>query len=109
MMENAISIDAEALNEVISSLESKLATMTEIYDSLNNKLELLNGESDVWKGPSQEETYEYYKEISSRFPDTLKRLDDFIEFLKGTVQNYQNEDDSIIKDLEINENNLSVS
>lgn len=108
-MENIISIDTEALNEVISSLETKLANMTEIYDSLNTKLELLNGESDVWKGPSQEETYEYYKEISSRFPDTLKKLDNFITYLKKTVQDYKNEDDSIIKDLEINENNLSIN
>ena len=108
-MDKNIKIDTQSLNNIITKLEQKKTNIDELYKSLNSKMELLNGESKVWKGKVQDLVYNHYLKLSQNFSSNIEELNSYITFLKKTIEKYENEDKSLIKDMENNENNLTIN
>ena len=108
-MDKNIKIDTQSLNNIITKLEQKKTNIDELYKSLNSKMELLNGESKVWKGKVQDLIYNHYLKLSQNFSSNIEELNSYITFLKKTIEKYENEDKSLIKDMENNENNLTIN
>ena len=108
-MDKNIKIDTQSLNNIITKLEQKKTNIDELYKSLNSKMELLNGESKVWKGKVQDLIYNHYLKLSQNFSSNIEELNSHINFLKKTIEKYENEDKSLIKDMENNENNLTIN
>lgn len=106
-MKDNIEINTEALELVVNELESKLSDIKTIHDELNKKMSFLDGDNDIWKGRVQDKIHNYYLEISSKFPNTIEELNNYIVFLKNTIENYKNEEKGITKD--ILENQLDIN
>lgn len=108
-MKPNMKIDTPTLEIAIGQLEEKITNIQNIYDDLNKKISLLNGDNDIWKGKVQESVYNYYLELSSQFPNTIKQLNNYKNFLQTTIENYKFEEESINHDILSNESNLNIN
>lgn len=104
-----IDINEEKLQNIITSFDQKIETLSKIYEELDKKTEILSGNDDMWKGKTQENYYEYYKEVSMEFPEIIKELKSHSAFLKTTLENYKKEEEQTKKNIENNSEKLDVN
>lgn len=102
-------MDTEALDLINFSLEEKIKELEEMYNNMNNKIKVLDGTNDTWKGKAQEAFYDYYTRVSSHFPDVVDQLRAYSVFLAQTVEEYHEREQSIQDDEEKNTNNLDIN
>ena len=108
-MANKVYMDTDALDLINFSIEEKTRALDNIYKELDNKLAILDGQDQTWKGKAQEAFYEHYTGVSSHFPDIIDQLNSYVLFLAETIENYEKRDQAMDKDIDDNKNNLDVN
>ncbi len=108
-MANKVYMDTDALDLINFSIEEKTRELENIYNELDNKLKILNGQDQTWKGKAQETFYDYYTRVSAHYPDVVDQLNTYVLFLAETIENYNKRDKDISGDVDKNEDNLDVN
>lgn len=102
-------MDSEALDMINFNLEEKIKELETLYKEMNQKLKVLDGTNDTWKGKAQETFYDYYTRVSSHFPDVIDQLNAYSLFLAQTVEEYNEREEAILSDEEKNTENLDMN
>ena len=102
-------MDTDALDMINFSFEEKIKELDELYKNLDNKLKILDGTTDSWKGKAQEAFYDHYTRVSSHFPDVIDQLKSYSLFLAQTVEEYHEREESILNDEEKNTDKLDMN
>lgn len=93
----------------LSLIENKVSEIKSLIDSIENDMTKVDGSHlTIWHGKAQEILYNHYKNVSSKFPNIEKRLDDYITFLKNTVELYKQEEHAQEKSVVNQEDFLDV-
>ena len=108
-MANNVYMDSNALDLINFKLDEKVKKLEELYRELDNKMEVLNGSDNTWKGKAQEAFYEHYTGVSAHFPDIIDQLNSYVLFLAETIENYEKRDKDMNTDIDNNEDNLSIN
>jgi len=108
-MANKVYMDTDALDLINFSIEEKTRELENIYNELDNKLSILNGQDQTWKGKAQEAFYDYYTRVSAHYPDVVDQLNSYVLFLAETIENYNKRDKDISGDVDKNKENLDVN
>ncbi len=104
-----IEIQEAKFRKIITLLDEEIAKLETVYDEIEQESKKIDGSSSVWSGKTQSVVYDYYKSISPDFPKTVDRMKSFSDYLKTTLDNYINGENSINKDVDTNQENLDVN
>lgn len=108
-MNSNLRIDAIKLNDVIEGLESEINNLSSAYKEIENKMSVLDGSNDIWKSNAQKTTYEYYDSIEKEFAKSIENIKTLKDFLKTTLDNYMDSIKTNKKNVENNEDNISIN
>lgn len=104
-----IEIKEDEFRKIINDFNTEIKNLEAIYKEIENECKKIDGSDNIWKGKVQAMTYNYYKDVSSEFPDNIERLQSLSEYLNHTLENYINGENSINKDVDKNSENLNVN
>lgn len=108
-MNNIIITNSVLFEERIKELKESNERINQIFEKLNKNMEKINGETDIWYGATQEETYKKYKELSNNYPLVEESLAIYIKFLENTINEYKKLENKIDSDIVSNNINLQVN
>ena len=103
-----IEID-EGLQALIDKLSKEIDKLEKIYDDVEVKLEVLNGEDNIWKSTAQVKLYDYLVELEKEFPATIENYRKYKDFLQITLDNYKKGEQTHETAVEDAANNLDVN
>jgi uncharacterized protein YukE len=107
--ESNLDFNKEGATQILTELREYTEKIKDIFDEVDFMMEAINGEDDTWKGKSQEAFYENFKTISGKFPTIAEDLDRQNDFLEETIENYQNRETHINKNIEDNTGDLNIN
>ncbi len=105
---NDILINEEELNKIITKVDAEIKNMENIYQELDNKLKEIDGSTETWTGNTQKIAYDKYLSISKQFPNSIEQMKSLKDFMKNALDNYVESDKSINKDINNNQDDLTV-
>ena len=79
----------EGLQNLIDKLDKEITKIEEIYKDIEKKLEVLNGQDNIWKGTAQTKLYDYLVVLEKEFPLTIENYRKYKDFLQITLDNYK--------------------
>ena len=106
---NKVYMDSYSLDLINFSLDEKTNELEDLYKEMNDKLKVLDGTNQTWKGKAQETFYDHYTRVSAHFPDVIDQLRSYSLFLAETIENYSNRDNDINEDIDKNEDKMDVN
>ena len=107
-MSNVYITDSDKFEEIISTLESSIPNIEDIFNNQNNNFNSIDG-TDIWQGDTQRVISSKYDELSQNFTPIVDTLRDYIKYLKITINNYKNLENKIDKSIDENLENLNVN
>ena len=107
-MANVVITDTNKFESIIKELENTLPTIEDVFASQNNNFRTIDG-TDVWKGATQEVISGKYDDLSKNYEPICESLRNYIKFLKITVSNYKNYENTVDRSIEENETELNVN
>lgn len=99
----------EGLQSLIDRLAKEIDKMEVIYNDVKLKLEVLNGEDNIWKGVAQAELYDYLVKLEKEFPVTIENYRKYKDFLQITLDNYKRGEETHETAVEEAADNLDVN
>lgn len=105
---NSMFMNTEEMKALVEKLNEKIDNLTDINEELKNKCSDIDGSSDLWKGDDQELYYGYLKQIIDKLPKDIETLKGYGVFLKEAIDNYEQRDKDISKDIDNLQENLDV-
>lgn len=96
------------VQEVIETFEESKKNIGIIFDAIRSNSNLMNNENN-WQGPTRDVIVDKQKIFEQNFDPIIEALDVYINFLKTTASNYENQDLSVIKNMDSNFENLNVN
>ena len=106
---NKISIDTNALEFIISSLDKKINDIDTKFKYIENEVKKIDGTTNIWQSETQRTVHNKYLTISKKFPEIKTQLENYSKFLKKTIVNYKTGEESINNDISINSKDLNVN
>ncbi len=94
---------------LLEKFSKEIDNLQNIYDRIDIKAKLLNGNDPTWKGRAQKAAYTYYESINKNFPESINKFKDYKKFLEKTLTNYVNSDKDINESIEKNDSSLTVN
>lgn len=107
-MSNIIINDSKEFDVIINKLENTLPVIRDIFSSLDEKIECING-TEIWYGKTQETFCNKYLEFSENYPVINEAFENYVKFLKIVLNNYKKAENKINSNIENNLNNLDVN
>lgn len=108
-MSKTARISTSEFESKLGSIETKVQEIKNLISSIDNEMSKVDGTHiTIWSGKAQEILYSHYKNVSNKFPNIEKRLDDYITFLKNTVELYKEEEKTLENSVNNNEDDLSI-
>ena len=107
-MANVVITDTDRFESIVTELENTLPAIEDVFASQNNNYKIIDG-TDVWKGSTQEVISNKYDDLSKNYEPICESLRNYIKFLKITVSNYKNYENTVDKTIENNETELNVN
>lgn len=108
-MMKSISIETDGLSNTVEKIEEKVLNISNIFDEIEKKMHMIDGTSDTWKSNAQASVYKNYKTISNNFPVMVEQLNNYVLFLKTTIDNYKRGENVIGNSIDNNQNNLKIN
>ncbi len=105
---NSMFMNTEEMKALVEKLNEKIDNLTDINEELKTKCSDIDGSSDLWKGDDQELYYGYLKQIIDKLPKDIETLKGYGVFLKEAIDNYEQRDKDISKDIDNLQENLDV-
>lgn len=107
-MANSMYMDSEKLRADSTNLKNKIKEIEECYKAIDDIVKNIDGTNDNWFGDEQKLFYDYYLKLSKEFPKNLEKFNEFHTFLCGVIEEYEERDNDISKDIDANADNLDV-
>lgn len=108
-MSREVKVKAPEFENLIGSIENKIGEIKTLMSDINSDMSNLDGtHTTIWSGRAQEILYDHYKGVSVKFPDIEKRLDEYVVFLKNTLNLYKQEENAQEKSVSNQEASLDV-
>lgn len=105
---NQMKFDLAGVQEVIETFEESRKNISIIFDAIRFNSNLMNDENN-WQGPTHDVVVDKQKLFEQNFDPIIEALDVYINFLKTTALNYENQDMSVIKNVDSNSENMDVN
>ena len=106
---SSISFEKNGASQIYDSLITSTEDIKDIFDEIDFMMEAINGEDPTWKGKSQKSFYENFRTISGKFDEIGENLDRQNEFLKTTIDNYQEREKNINTNIEEKSSDLNIN
>lgn len=104
-----VRINTPEFESNLSSIETKISEIKSLMNDINDEMEKVDGTHlTIWSGKAQEMLYNHYNKVSAKFPNMEKRLDEYVVFLKNTLDLYKQEEDTQEKSVETQDGVLDV-
>ena len=100
--------DSNSFKGIISDFENSLSRVKDIFDRENSHIETIN-KTDVWTGATQEVMYEKNKELAKNFVPIENSLQRMINYMKNTVESYEEFERTTDNSMNDNSTNLDVN
>lgn len=94
---------------MLEKFSKEIENLQNIYNHIDMKAKLLDGNDRTWKGRAQKAAYTYYESINKSFPESINKFKDYKKFLEKTLTNYVNSDKDINESIEKNDSSLTVN
>lgn len=108
-MSKTVKIITPEFESKLSSIETKVQEIKDLISSIDDEMSKVDGtHTTIWSGKAQDILYNHYKNVFGKFPNTEKTLDEYITFLKNTVELYKQEEKTLETSVNNNEDELSV-
>ena len=106
---NSILIDSEQISQTITQIDNEIKNLETIYSEINDKVQIIDGSHDTWRGLTQEKAYENYQNIYSDFSKTINQMKSLKLFIENSLNNYINGDNKINENIENNKDELDIN
>lgn len=107
-MKEIVITNSDEFELCITSFESSLNKIKDIFSKEKNNLERING-TPAWTGPVQEEIYKKNLELHENYQPIEQALQIYIDFLKKTLNDYKAFEEKVNFNAEQNSYNLNVN
>ncbi len=104
----SIKINNEELNQTALKMDSISKRIETIFNNIDDIMSNINN-NDNWKGDTNTAFYNRYLELKKYFPKIVNGIETYSNFLKTTANNYENAENKINTNIEINIDNLDVN
>jgi uncharacterized protein YukE len=101
-------MNVENMRNLTDLFNQKIAALKEIYDGIENSTKELDGTQDVWKGENQKLFKDTFQKTLDTYPANIKKFEEFQIFLKGVIDEYENTDKDLNKEININQESFDV-
>ena len=101
-------MDTENMDVLSISIQKKIKQISDIQKQIKDKLDQIDGINNIWKGKNASSFIELYKKVVDDFGPTITEFDNYNLFLISAIENYENIEKNINKDLEKNAENLEI-
>lgn len=91
----------------INSLQSSLSRIKDIFQKENVNMNKIDN-TDIWSGKTQQSITEKYDELKENFPVIEESLENYIKFLRLTLENYKNTEIKINTNIDNVQKNLML-
>ncbi len=108
-VDSDIDFNNEGANKILEELKKDTEDIKNMFSDIEFVMDIINGDYTVWKGKSQESFYESYKGIESNFSFIGESLDKKNDFLRITIENYENGEKKIDSNIEEKSEDLDVN
>lgn len=100
--------NSNEFEKIIEKIETSRRNISDIFAEESNNIEYIN-ETDIWTGKAQNVLYRKHKELEKNFSPIDETLQIYVAFLRNTLESYKNLETKIVKDIEINSDNLNIN
>lgn len=108
-MADVINVNAKGIGNVKVLLEKDAIKVKDILINIENIMKKIDGNNDVWVSKSSIAAYEYFLNISKKFPDINNKLLEYSQALQGTIDSYEANEQQINTYIENNDDKLTVA
>ena len=105
---SSVKINTNEFENTLGSIETKVSEIKDIIKDIDKEMSLIDGSNSIWRGKAQDIVYARYKEISNKYPEIETKLDDYVTFLKNTVELYKQENDTQSQSVVVQEDELDI-
>ena len=103
-----VEINTNEFENALGSIETKVSEIKDIIKAIDKEMSLIDGSNSIWKGKAQDIVYTRYKEISGKYPEFETKLDDYVTFLKNTVELYKQENHAQSQSVVVQDDELDI-
>lgn len=107
-MGKSMYMNTENMKSLADSFNQKIKSLNGIYSDINTKMKDLDGTNDIWNGEKQKVFSQYLQLSLNKYPQNIKKLEEFHTFLVNTIENYEKEDNDLNKEINDNQDNFDV-
>ena len=101
-------INTEGLEQELSIFENSLTNIKNIFQNERNNLNYMN-DGHSWVGKSQQTMYNKQIEFQQNFDPIEEALQVYIDFIRKSLEDYNREESTRVKNIEENLDNLNVN
>ena len=107
-MSNIVIKNFEDFDKTINNLEEIKKRIEEIFNNQNNNFDNIN-ETEIWTSKTQKALSQKYDIFKIEYDDILVSLQNYINFMRTTLNNYKELDNKLNEDQDNNDTNLDVN
>ncbi len=107
-MNNIVIKNFEDFDKTIKNFEEIKKKIEEIFANQNKNFDSIN-ETEIWTSKTQKALNNKYDKLRIEYDDILVSLQNYINFMKNTLDNYMELDSKLNEDQDNNDTNLDVN
>ena len=107
-MSEIIITDSKKFEKIINDLESTIPAIENSFTQQDRNFSMIDG-TDNYRGSCQEVISGKYKDVRKNYESIQETLINYVKFLKITLQNYKNYENSLNETIDNNLENLNVN
>lgn len=108
MNNQSMIMNSDNLKTVTQKINEKIRLIEDCYSDIRKNIKYIDGSNDNWKGNNQINFYNIYFNMSKKFPENIKKFNDFNNFLINVIKSYEERDKGISTDLDKNADNFNI-
>lgn len=108
-MANTVRISTSEFENNLGLIENKILEIKNLISDIDREMAKVDGNHlTIWAGKAQRILYNHYNNVSAKFPNMEKRLDEYVVFLKNTLDLYKQEESAQGNSVESQDSVLDV-
>ena len=107
-MSSTIIKDEQKFKENYEQFESSLIKIKDIFEKQNNEFNSIN-ETEIWTSDTQKDMIVKYNELKDCYEPIEDSLNNFINFMKKVLSDYQRLNNQGVRETNYNKDNLDVN
>ncbi len=107
-MSKIIIKDSNKYLAIVQDIEKSIDRMSQTFSYSNKNMDYID-ENNIWVGKTKDVVVDKYSNFKKNIPTVLESLNNYVRFLKDTLDKYEKLESSYRKDLDLNQDNLNVN